>query len=179
MVVVAGSVGDAAPVEVILDDAGGPALLPSCTSAVGEAAPAIRLTSFAEQFPQRNKLTTICNEDISDGLIILADLLAKTLGVPCVEGEVDLDPTVPGVQHECYVSDIRYPGEDRQEETLLPPCSDSTPEPGEMPCWRFVVYDAACPDTPTHTVLVVERGAADVAHGTHTILRCALDGCPE
>ncbi len=180
MVMVSGIVGDAAPVEVVLDGDGAPMMSPSCGSAVGEAAPAIRLTAFAELFPQRNTVTTICNEDLSDALIAVANLLASTLALPCVEGEIDLDPTTPGVQHDCYVSDVRYPGQDRQEETPIPPCvTDTGSGSGEVPCWRLEVNAMGCRDTPTQTVLRVDRGYTEVPDGTHTILRCLTAGCVE
>ncbi len=78
-VVVAGIVGNASPVSVSLNE-GEPRLDASCSSGSGDAAPAVRLTAFLEQFPDRNTVTTICNEDLSDGLTGIANLLSNVIG---------------------------------------------------------------------------------------------------
>lgn len=79
-VVVAGIVGNASPVTVSLVD-GEPRLDASCSAGLGGgAAPAIRLTAFLEQFPDRNTATTICNDDLSDGLAGIANLVSSVIG---------------------------------------------------------------------------------------------------
>ncbi len=78
-IVVAGIVGAPSPVNVSLDN-GVPRLEASCSSGSGDAAPAIRLSAFFDEFPDRNTVTTICNEDLSDGLTGIANLLATVIG---------------------------------------------------------------------------------------------------
>tara|TARA_R110002073_G_scaffold177151_3_gene334989 strand:- start:25187 stop:26317 length:1131 start_codon:yes stop_codon:yes gene_type:complete len=79
-VVVAGIIGDTSPVSVSLSEDGRPTLDPSCSSFGGQAVPAIRLNAFLEHFPARNTVTTICNDDLSDGLTGIANLLASLIG---------------------------------------------------------------------------------------------------
>ncbi len=174
MVIVAGIIGNATPVTVGTNDQDNPELEPSCISTSGEAAPGVRLKFFLDQFAQRNTITTICNEDLSDALILIAQLLAKVIGNPCIDGNIDMDPDTAGIQYECQVSDIRFPGEDRQEETIIPECTSTSP-PTPLPCWHFEEDTEACPDTDTHLTLIVERGSGSVPTGTHVYARCVVN----
>lgn len=176
MVLIAAIVGMAEPVTVGADGDGNPVLEPSCVSPTGSAEPGVRLVDFAKQFPQRNTLAAICNEDLSDALILIAQMSAQIIGIPCIEGAIDLDPDTPGMQYDCIVSDVRYPGTDEQEETLLPMCESVPPEPGTLPCWEIVVGPDYCPDTASGSYVEVYRGGANVPRGTHTIMRCST-GC--
>jgi hypothetical protein len=172
-IIVAGIVGNDTPVNVIPNEGdGNPELGPSCTSASGEAAPAIRLKYFAEAFPQRNTITTICNDDLSDALVLIANLLAEVIGNPCIEGDIDPDGDPSNGGYECQVSDVRFPGQDNQEETPIAECDAGMTN---IPCWHFVVDAAACPSTDTHYTLVVERGGGSVPTGTHVQVRCVVN----
>jgi hypothetical protein len=164
-VIVAIAAGPVAPVAVeATEDL---SLAPSCSSTSAEAGPAIRLQALADSFPQRSTVTALCNEDLSDVLVIFAQLLSTVLGYPCLEGDIDRDPTVAGAQVECVVSDVRFPGEDRHEETRIPACDASD----TLPCWRLEEDRTACPTTPTGTVLHVDRRDYP-PDGTHTQIRC-------
>lgn len=175
-IIVAGIIGNPTPVTVGVNDMSNPELEPSCVSASGEAAPGVRMQAFLDQFPQRSTVTTICNEDLSDALILIAELLAKVIGNPCLEGDIDLDPDAAGVQYECQVSDVTNPGADNQSEVIIRECTDSPPGGGEeLPCWYLETDTDACPDTPTNLTLVVERGAASVPPNTHVIARCVVN----
>ena len=175
LVIVAGIIGNATPVVVGSDEDTNPRLEPSCTSGSGEAAPAVRTQAFLDSFPQRSTTTTICNEDLSDALIIIANLLALVIGNPCIEGDIDRDKAMDGIQYDCQVSDIRFPGGDNQQESVLPQCSSATPDASEHPCWHFVEDRETCPDTLTGFTLMVERGSTTVPPGTNTRVRCSLD----
>lgn len=173
-VIVAGIFGDPSQVEVELLE-GQPALAPSCSSSVGDADPPVRLAHFTEQFPQRNTQTSICNENLSDALVLIAQQV-QPLFSNCIDGELDQDRAIAGIQYECQVSDVLFPGTDQQEERILPECSQVPPPPGEAPCWYLEPAPAECALTPTQLALEVERGGASVPRGTHLIARC-LDAC--
>src|SRR5690606_4976487 len=118
-------IGNAEPVVVGADDNARPELNPSCSSASGEAVPAVRIKQFLEQFPQRNTVTTICNDNLEPALVLIAQLLAKVIGNPCLEGKLwdkDGDPS-NGVQPECQVMDVRFPNTAREEQDPLPNCA--------------------------------------------------------
>ena len=184
-IIVAGIVGDTGPVEVQVasDNTTTKAvLLPSCNvrdeetdTLLTEAAPAIRLKSFLDQFPQRNTFTTICNEKLDGALVLIANLLKEVIGNPCMKGNIDTDPNVEGIQEECVVSDVRFPDTVFQEETLLSKCSTVPAPSGEVPCW-FLEDDPACtpPTFPSGKALVVERGGGEVPSGTVVIGSCVV-----
>ncbi|HTM20281.1 MAG TPA: hypothetical protein VL172_07240, partial [Kofleriaceae bacterium] len=143
------------------------ALAPACTSASAEAAPAVRLRALADAFPQRNTVVPICNPDLSDLLILLVGFDATVIGSPCMEGDLDRDPETPGAQVECVVSDVRCPGTDQQQETVIPPCAAGS----SLPCWRMEEDRQNCPETPTGLVLDVQRHDWPQV-GTHVQARC-------
>jgi hypothetical protein len=172
MVIVAGIIGNPTPVVVELDSQGRPQLRPSCsTEGAGSADPGVRFKYLIDRFAPRSTISTICNEDLSDALLLIAKLMAKEIENPaCLESDIDLDPDIPGVQYECVVSEVRFPGEDRQEETILPECDDARTR---LPCWHLEEDLVGCADTPTNMNLVVERGGHTVPPGSRIHLRCA------
>jgi len=171
-VIVAGIIGNPTPVTVGTNDDNNPELEPSCVSASGEAAPAVRTDYFLNSFPMRSTETTICNDDLSDALVLIAQLLAKVIGNPCVEGNIDSDGDPTNGGYECVVSDVRNPGQDNQTETTLPECDGGMTN---IPCWHFDVDTTNCADTDTHYALVVERGGGSVPSNTHVQVRCVVN----
>jgi hypothetical protein len=168
LIIVAGILGNETPVTVGFNDTitDQPELEPSCTSASGEAAPSVRLRYFLEQFPQRNTFTTICNPNLSDALLQIADLLASVIGNPCLDGALTSPP-------ECIVSDVRYPGTNEQTETIVPVCGTVPPADSELPCWHLEP-DEQC-DTASGLSLVIERGDIPVPLDTHVQARCVVE----
>ncbi len=169
-IIVAGIIGPPSPVAVGLNDSGEPTLDPSCGVDNGEgqvADPAIRLTSFLEAFPNRNTSTTICDDDLSDALTVIAELLAKVIGNPCLEGDLALTDGVP----ECAVADVRNLNQDGQEESIIPQCNANM---DNIPCYHFVQDTEQCSieTSPTQLTLVIERGASDVPSNTTVVARC-------
>ncbi len=81
LVLVAGIIGNPTPVVVGSED-GEPTLDPSCMSAAGEADPGVRLQAFLDGFPSRSTSTTICDDDLSSALVLIADLLAGAIVSP-------------------------------------------------------------------------------------------------
>ncbi len=163
--------GNEDPVVVTVDPQDRFALEPSCSTAVGEARPAVRLRELGQRF-QRNSATTVCNGDLSDALILFAGF-GHVVGNPCIEGDIDRDPDTAGVQAECAVSDVRYPGTDLQEETIIPACSAVPPPADERPCWHIEIDPTTCPSTDTQAMLKVERHDYPPT-GTHVQVRCRI-----
>jgi hypothetical protein len=167
-IIVAGIIGNPTPVTVGSKD-GEPTLDASCTSASGDADPGIRLQNFLEAFPNRNTSTTICDDDLSDALTVIADLLAKVIGNPCIEGDLVLDADG---QPDCSVADVRFLNQDGQEESVIPKCDASM---SNLPCYHFEVDTDQCAATPTNLTLVIERGNADVPSQTTVVARCVAN----
>ena len=71
--------------SVALDlPSGAPTLQASCAdpNSGSIADPAVRLTYFLEQFPSRNTVTSICNNDLSPALTQIAETLTAVVGNP-------------------------------------------------------------------------------------------------
>ena len=166
-IIVAGIIGNPQPVTVGSKD-GEPTLDASCTSASGDADPGIRIQSFLDSFPNRNTSTTICDDDLSDALTVIADLLAKVLGNPCIEGDLVLTDGQP----TCTVADVRFLNQDGQEESIIPLCNA---ERSNLPCYHFDVDSVQCAATDTQLTLVIERGAAEVPSQTTVVARCVAN----
>ena len=167
-VIVAGIIGNDTPVIVGTDVKGNPNLKPSCQSASGVAAPGVRMKAFLDAFPQRSTITTICDEDLSGALAGIAERLRKAIGSPCLDGKIK-QPI------ECVVSDVRFPGEDRQEETIRAKCVGDPTSTTER-CWVIEEDGAQCSDTDTHLKFTMYPKNGTVPSGTHTVVRCVVQG---
>jgi len=183
-VIVAGIMGVTDPFQVELrpppgGGTGQQALAHSCTynGAMGPeySDPPIRLKFFLDQFPNRSTFTTICQQNLSDGLVLIAQLLKSVIGDPCIEGDLaDVDPNTPGDQYDCSVSDVSNYGKPNQVETILPQCNASI---SNKPCWTIASDPMNCPTTPEkpHSfVLKIERSEAPPPE-THVIANCVTE----
>ena len=174
--------GNPAPVgvELTMSDPERPAprLKPSCISANGRADPGVRLKYFGDQQGAYNVWTSICQEDLTDALERIAELLKIVIGTRCLRSNVDttdLDPGQPGIQLECNVADVRFPGTPQQTETTLPRCrmtGDTTPDTTTVPCWWAEPSTAACEGTPE---LHIERGGTEAPIGTTVVAKCVVN----
>lgn len=175
MVIVTAVTTDVADPSVSLAE-GEPVLTPQCTADTAEGWPAPRVRALLDAFAPLSAAVSTCESDWSDALAILAELQATTLEGKCVPGEIDLDPALDGLQHECVVSQERYEGDTLVEEILLPACSSADPPEAERPCYHFEPDHPWCSDTPTSTWFDVLRGRESVPRGTYVHARC-FTGC--
>jgi hypothetical protein len=152
----------------------GPVLSPSCTTTTTDARPAPRLAAFLERFPQRNDMTTICDQDWVDIFALLAPLPDTILPGICLDGSIDLDVDEPGVQHECQVSEIRFANTDQHSETVLPECTSADAPDEERPCW-WIEQTSDC-SFEGEVGFRVQRGRESVPGGTTISVRCHA-GC--
>lgn len=180
-IIVAGIMGTTEPFQVELRQppGGGTAiqsLAHSCsyTGATGleVADPPTRIKFLLDQFPNRSTFTTICQQNLSDGLVLIAQLLKSVIGDPCIEGNLaDVDPETPGPQYDCSVSDVTNLGKPNQTETILPQCDANATN---KPCWRINVDTMNCAATTHHFTLKIERAQAP-APETHVIANCVTE----
>jgi len=172
-VIVAGIIGDSDPVVVGTDLNSHPKLDPSCMSASGTAVPGIRLHSFLEGFPGRNAITTICNEDVSDAITVIAELLRSVIGSPCLSGPL----TTP---LDCTVEDVRFVGQPSEERSELPACDNPSNPNGSsnLPCYRIQQDLATCPDTETQLALFAYPEDRVTPSGTVVVVTCKVDEVP-
>ncbi len=187
-IIVAGIRGVTTPVQTAsLPPSGGtgpnePTLAHSCSytgapdpahgnpSGLEVADPAVRLQFFLDQFPNRSTATTICQQDLSDALTVIAQLLKTVIGDPCIEGVLaDVDPNTPGPQYDCSVSDVTNPGKANQMEVVLQACNAGITN---IPCWHLVLDAANCSTTPTKLTLKIERNNIAPPDNTHVIANC-------
>jgi hypothetical protein len=168
-VIVAGIMGTTEPyqVELRMPPGGGSpqqAVAHSCSyqggNGVEVADPPTRLKFFLDQFPNRSTFTTICQQDLSGGLQLIAQLLKTVIGDPCIEGKLaDVDPMMAGVQFDCSVSDVTNLRKPNQSEKILPECKGNEGAYTNMPCWRIATDQMNCTKAPHH-VLKIERAEA-------------------
>jgi hypothetical protein len=173
-VMVATFAGTAAPFEVESRAAPGtttpfPALAPSCSytaqAVTVGAVPPARLLDFTRRFPDRAVNESLCQQDLSAGLVDVGRLVNRVAGSPCIalDARLDVDTAAPGVQADCVAEDV-----DGDTVTSLPACDASlTPD-----CWHLVDDPLACPRAGERR-LGVERTAAP-APSTVTRLRCRV-----
>jgi hypothetical protein len=175
-VIVAAIAGVTTPVETELRAPSGsttaiPALAHSCTytdssNMVEVADPAIRFKELVDSFPNRGTFSTICQQDLSGGLTLIAQLLKTALGSPCIDGTL-------AMPYDCSVSDVQNYGKANQVETILPECNNTTTPASSTnePCWA-IETDPQC-SSASHLTLKIERGStATPPDGTHTISYC-------
>jgi hypothetical protein len=167
---VAAITGDPDPVAITLDAGGDPELAPSCTSASGTAAPAVRTRAFVDRFGSAGSTAPICGATFDDAFASLASIIKITLAVPCLNGAIaDTDPAAAGVQPDCVVSELIDRGKPTATETPLPAC-DATQS--QLPCWHLTTDATFCGDAPDHLRLVVERGPTHVPHNSIVRMQC-------
>ncbi|MDB4962079.1 MAG: hypothetical protein JWP01_2078 [Myxococcales bacterium] len=183
-VIVAGIMGVSEPFQVELRPPSGSAtpeqaLRPSCSyqgaTTLQTADPPARLKFFLDQFPNRNTFTSICQQDLSEGLALIAQLLKTVLGDPCIEGKLsDVDKEMPGPQYDCSVSDVTNVGRPNEMEDVLPQCNATNTN---TPCWRINVDTENCL-LSDHFTLKIERGGVTPPPETHVIAYCVTDAVP-
>ncbi|HEY5922441.1 MAG TPA: hypothetical protein VIV11_12255 [Kofleriaceae bacterium] len=179
-VIVAGIAGPTLPYEVELRVPNGsttaiPAVAHSCSYVAGTAVevadPAVRLRQFLAQFPNRNTVTTVCNEDLSGALILIAELVKQVVGTNCVEVD-DIDPA-PGFQVDCVVAEVQNYGHVNQTERVLLQCDNLADPPASTikPCWWLKEDATACP-VASQRLLQIERSEPP-PEGTQILAYCA------
>jgi hypothetical protein len=187
-VVVAGIMGtlDRVAVEAriiqgdALDGTPYPQLARSCSYTDREgktevADPPVRLKSFLDQFQGRSTFSSICQQNLSGGLQQIGELLRAVIGDPCIEGQLaDVDPSTPGDQFDCAVSqkspDIA--------EKVLPVCSPASAAATNKPCWHIDTDAEKCTTTSDHFVLKIERTETDLQNlpnDTNVIANCVTE----
>jgi hypothetical protein len=169
LLVVAGIVGDATPVQVlqVTNDNGKivPDVASSCTyrgpnNALQRAAPAIRLNQFLKSFPN-STTTTICKGEVTDSLVQIATLLRTVVGSPCIESDL-AEPT------QCSVVEVANQGKANEVRSVLGQCDASA---SVKPCWRLNQDLQKCASTRTKLALTIERDAAP-SPDSHVRVNC-------
>jgi len=137
-------------------------------AALVAAAPAIRLRSFLDQFPQRGTWQSLCaynpaigDVDLSGALVQIASSLGKLPSSFCLQGDLALPL-------ECSVFEITNPDTSAETQTFIPPCDDAAPT-----CYR-IEEDGSCV-TPSNLTLDIVREGPRPTDPTEISVRCLLD----
>ncbi len=162
---------------------GVPVVSPSCVNGSQNAFPMPRISYFASQFPDRNQFYSLCNNDLGTGLTLIAQLIRRVVGNPCFESDLvtdDIDPTNPGTQLQCTVSDVTRPGSANPVETILPACkmaNDTTPAANTpQPCWYVKTDAVKCATYPTQLTLAIHPEQRTTPPDTHVLVQCVAKG---
>lgn len=145
----------------------------ACDSPYAQASPSVRLHQLQSSFPQRNNTVSICNEDLSEAMLLTVEQLLGVPDLPCIDGAIDLEPDLDGLQSSCTVSEVYWPDTPMHSERVLPACSSDAPAAEELPCWRLAPDPTYCPDTETAARLEIYRGPEPVSTGTQVRALCA------
>ena len=182
-VIVAGIMGTTEPVQTELrappnGGAAQPSLAHSCSyqgaNGTEVADPPIRIKFLLDQFPNRSTFTTICQQNLADGLTLIAQLLKTVLGSPCIEGDLaDVDPNTPGEQFDCSVSYVSNYGRPNQTETVLPECNAPGPQATNKPCWHIAVDAMKCSMAPN--LALKTEDSMSPPPDTHTVAYCVTE----
>ena len=130
---------------------------PGCTSTAGTAVPPVRIRDFAQAFEVsidgqvQPNLFSICNDDYSNALQTIANIIASQVKPACMQQCVaDTDPSTDNyVEPLCSVEEL-VPGENGVERRPIPACvltCGGTPctLPGQNPDgWEFPTDATAC-----------------------------------
>jgi hypothetical protein len=179
-VVVAAIVGDREPVIVgtQMPQSGGthPTVNASCTYGPPgpdeqSADPAIRLGEFVDSFGQRGQVETICQDDLSEPLRAIGQMIVDNQGDPCLKGALaDTDPSTPELDPECSVS-IYVPDAADPDEQVLPACDAGATV---QPCWRLIPDPDQCSSHPTGLAIDIVRTVA-LPPGTRIAASCVVE----
>lgn len=162
-VVLAALAGPIAPVNV-QPDGQNPALQPSCQTAQHKAVPAIRIKALVDGFGTASFFNTICNSNYGVPLKQLGTLITAQLGGACLQPLTDVNPSAPGLQASCQVSETAG-----GQTKAVPACSSQTGACNPCPCWR-VKPDASCAALGGHSLEIAR--SAPVASGTVVQAQC-------
>jgi hypothetical protein len=152
-----------------------PALAHSCSyvdsnGGTEVADPSVRQTQWINGFPNRSTFTTICQNDLTDGLTLIAQLLKSVIGSPCIDGRLQ-QPI------DCSVSYVTDPGKPDQHETILPECDNLTdPKMStNQPCWAIVKDTVNCTVGTGDSLVIADPGTPP--NNTHEIANCVTVTC--
>ena len=193
LVIVAGIIGnfDAATGDLTVGPDPNNAMFPSVQKSCSTrdpndpddgASPPVRLQKFLTSFAERNTFTTICNENLQDAMVQIAELLKTAIGNPCIDTPLaDRNPGIDGIQPECSVVDVTDPDGDNRMETIVPQCgtviqTGVTECAGTPPCWCIVQDAMQCPMAPDNYAISVNRGGATPPLGTVLEVQCVTTG---
>jgi hypothetical protein len=155
--------GPVDPYAVRVDAAANPLLAPSCQStALGDAAPSLRLAQFAAAFGARGQFASACQSDLGPVLARFGQAIVQQLGTSCLAAAPtrgsDGGP-------ECGLTESAG-GLGR--EVGLPRCETG----GPRPCWNVAASRERCPTSGYE--LHLERGESLPLAGTTDTLRCRV-----
>jgi hypothetical protein len=142
--------------------------------------PAIRLASFLGHFGSRGRFYSICQSDYSAALTDLGRTMFNAMS-PCIEGDIltnDTDPSNPGTQLACTVSDVVDAGSATQTQTVIPACKmldATTPSPDDVPpCWYPALSPTDCPSPDSGFEVEILRDTVAPPAGDVVEIECAV-----
>jgi hypothetical protein len=141
---------------------------PTCNATIdgnnAVARPGLRLDELVKLFGDHGNYESVCQSDYSPALTAIGQTLF-TMMSPCLEGAIstaDTDPTNPGLQPACTVTD---------DGVAIPAClmtSDTLPSADSpRPCWK-IAPGASCA-TDTGLAITIERDTAPPTSGVLSV----------
>jgi hypothetical protein len=171
-VMVAAVAGPPTPYSVVVEPLPGgganspavPQVAPSCESANGNAAPAVRIQEFVNAFGNNGTFLSICADDFTPVMTRIGEEVARRASLECMAARLaDVDPEAAGLQSRCEVYDETTSDGSTLRE-LIPACATAAP-----PCWR-IAPSAKCLQSGVQ--MVVDRGGVAPVTGTRLNVVC-------
>lgn len=148
---------------------------PSCSSAVGNAAPAVRLKQLIDGLGRNGLFETICRDDFGQAMQHIAEALV-VVDSPCVGSLLyDTDARQPGLQADCTVTETSLHMDGTASQVVLPDCGDAPAGTSAAPCWRLATAPRCAGESPDGVAVTVDRpGGAAAPPNTRTTWSCRV-----
>ena len=142
------------------------------------ADPAIRINQWVQAFQGNGVFEEICNDSFAPSLQVIADLIGKKLGQPCIVGKV-LDTQgnlwTGATTPDCAVVDHTTNDQGVVIDTPLPECPGNMTMGATAACWSLVDGGTTCPGE--HAMAFARPGAATTTT-LNSSASCSVRACP-
>ena len=157
-----------------------PEMVHSCVSAGDQsfADPGIRIGEWVKEFGRNGVIQSICDASFEKSMQRIADEIGRVLGPKCVSGAfTDKDPTTPGTQYDCAVSDhVLDAGNGKPGDSIVQSCDENG---NAHPCWHFEP-DAHCqaPGAGAQSFKLTIDRDGPAPSGLFSTISCSLEAQP-
>ena len=153
----------------------------SCTAADGTYAdPAIRINQWVQAFGGNGVFEEICNDTFATSLTVIANLIGKKIGSPCIVGKIldtkgALWAAADANPPDCTVTDHSTNDVGAVVDSLLPECAGNGTT-GAAACWHL--DDGTAMACPGEHVIGFNRPGAMTTTTLNSSVSCNVRACP-
>jgi hypothetical protein len=134
--------------------------------------PAVRLNTVVRAV-KNNSISSICDNDYTNALKLLANLIVSQLGLGCIPSALPRDPN-GNLITDCVVEDVTVNTDGTTTTTEIAQCDAMTPT---FPCWKIEMKDKCAPTAPNGSPdgvgVTIDRNGMMAAPNTTAQVFCA------